>query len=905
MELQNIRMVSIEEEMKSSYLDYSMSVIIGRALPDVRDGLKPVHRRVLYSMHELNLEYGKPYKKSARVVGDCIGKYHPHGDASVYDAIVRLAQDFSMRYPLADGQGNFGSLDGDPPAAMRYTEVRMAKITGELLADLEKETVNFTPNYDSSLEEPSVFPTRIPNLLLNGSSGIAVGMSTNIPPHNLREVVDGTLALIENPNLSNEELMQYIPGPDFPTGAFIVGREGVREAYTTGRGIITIRGKSHVEKADKGERESLVITEIPFQVNKARMLEVMGDLVKEKRIDGITEIRDESNREGVRVVIELKRDARAMVVLRNLYKFTPLQSSFGIIMLAIVNGQPEVLKLNEVLKHFITHRKEVVIRRTRFELRKAEERAHILEGFRIALDNLDRVIEIIRAASTPVVARDTLMAAFGFTERQAQAILDLRLQRLTGMEREKILEEYRQIMTLIEDLRDILARESRVYAIIADELKEVRDKYSDARRSQFLEAGPAMSDEDLIPDQEMVVTISHHGYIKRNPLNQYRAQNRGGRGKMGMATKEEDYVENLFVALNHDYLMIFTSRGKMYWLKVYDVPLASRTAKGKPLVNLINLANDERVAAVVPVRKFDAQRTAVMVTRKGIVKQTQLSLFSNVRAAGLIACSVDEDDELLHVRIAEAGQDIVMVSRLGKAIRFPGRSVRLMGRTARGVRGMRLLGEDEIAGVEVVDAPADEKEVVVPVVAEEVEGEVEEEGELESEGEATPEVESAPEEEAGEEDLLPDDPNETYILTVARKGFGKRTPVSLYRRTNRAGQGIKNIEMSERNGDVVGSVMVKSADEVMFITNTGVILRTKANQIRVTGRSAKGVKLMDLDQGLGEEIVAVARVMESLLEAPVVVSEAVAEVVQEAVKAPEETPEAEESREKSSEDGIE
>lgn len=844
----NVRPVNIEDEIQSSYLDYSMSVIVGRALPDVRDGLKPVHRRVLYSMHELNLEYGKPYKKSARVVGDCIGKYHPHGDVAVYDAIVRLAQDFSMRYQLVDGQGNFGSIDNDPPAAMRYTEVRMERITGELLADLEKETVNFQPTYDNSLEEPTVLPTRIPNLLVNGSSGIAVGMSTNVPPHNLREVVDAAIALIKTPDLSDDELFTIVPGPDFPTGAYIMGKEGIREAYRTGRGIISVRGKSHIEKADKGEREVIVITEIPFQLNKARMLEVMSDLVREKRIDGISEIRDESNREGIRVVIELKRDARAQVVLRNLYKFTPLQGSFGIIMLAIVNGQPEILSLRQVLQHFIAHRKEVVIRRTKFELRKAEERAHILEGFKIALENLDRVIAIIRGAANPVAAKEQLMLEFALSDRQSQAILDLRLQRLTGMEQEKILEEYREILAVIEDLRDILAREVRVYEIIGNELMEVRDKYSDPRRTQFLNIDPTVTDEDLIPDQEMVVTISHQGYVKRNPLNLYRAQTRGGRGKMGMSTKEEDYVEDLFVALNHDYLMVFTSKGRMYWLKVYDVPLASRTAKGKPLVNLINLAQDERVAAVMPVRKFDGDRTVVMVTRKGVIKQTELSAFSNVRAAGLIACTVDEDDELMYVRVALNGQDILLVSRLGKAIRFPGTDVRTMGRTARGVRGMDLGENDYITGVEVVDLEpgAGSDEVLSDVIDE-------------------PQVAS------GEEEETADVEDGNYILTVTENGFGKRTATGAYRRQKRGGLGTINIKTTDRNGSVVGSVMVHPNDEVMFITNTGVILRTKASSIRITGRSAQGVKLMNLERD--ERIVAVARVLESLLETPAAVEE--------------------------------
>lgn len=855
----NIRPVHIEEEIQSSYLDYSMSVIIGRALPDVRDGLKPVHRRVLYSMHELNLEFGRPYKKSARVVGDCIGKYHPHGDAAVYDTIVRMAQDFSLRYPLVDGQGNFGSIDNDPPAAMRYTEVRMARITSELLADLEKETADFQPNYDNSMEEPTVLPTRVPNLLVNGSSGIAVGMSTNVPPHNLREVIDATVALINDRAVSDEALFKFIPGPDFPTGALIVSREGIREAYRTGRGIITVRGKAHIEKSEKGEKESLIITEIPFQLNKARMLESISELVKDKRIDGITDIRDESNREGIRVVVELRRDARSQVVLRNLYKYTPLQSSFGIIMLAIVNGQPEVLSLRQLLEHFIAHRKEVVIRRTRFELRKAEERAHILQGFKIALDNLDEVIRIIRESVSPVVAKERLMIAFGLSERQSQAILDLRLQRLTGMERDKILEEYRQVMALIEDLKDILAKEARVFEIIVNELLEVREKYGDNRRTQIIDADPTMTDEDLIPDQEMVVTVSHQGYIKRNPLNQYRAQNRGGRGKMGMATKEEDYVEDLFIATNHDYLMIFTSQGRVYRLKVYDLPLASRTAKGKPIVNLIDLGQEEKVAAVLPVRSFDGDRTIVMVTTRGVIKQTELSAFANVRSAGLKACTVDEGDELQYVRVAKPAQDILLVTRLGKAIRFPGTAVRTMGRDARGVRGMDLREGDVIVGVDVLELEPgvrDDLAAEAPV--------------LELSEEVLP---VSPEEEEARKPEEREDVNAAYILTVTANGFGKRTRTGDYRRQGRGGLGIINIQVGDRNGDVVGSLLVHSNDEIMLITNTGVILRTKASQVRITGRSAMGVKMMNLEKD--ERIVSIARVLESLVEssAGVVVEE--------------------------------
>ncbi len=836
---QNIRPINIEDEIRSSYLDYSMSVIIGRALPDVRDGLKPVHRRVLYSMHELNLEYGKAYKKSARVVGDCIGKYHPHGDVAVYDTLVRMAQDFSMRYPLVDGQGNFGSVDGDPPAAMRYTEVRMARITGELLADLEKDTINFQPNYDNSLQEPMVLPTIIPNLLINGASGIAVGMSTNIPPHSLREVVDGAIALIRNPNITVSELIELIPGPDFPTGGFIIGHEGIQEAYRTGRGIVTMRGRAMVEKLDKGERESIVITEIPFQLNKVRLIETIADLVREKRIEGITEIRDESDREGMRIVLELKRDARAAVILKNLYKHTPLQSSFGIIMLAIVQGQPEVLSLKQVLGHFISHRKEVVVRRTKFELRKAEERAHILEGFKIALDHLDQVIEIIRGSANPATARERLVASFGFSDRQAQAILDLRLHRLTSMERDKILEEYRQILLYIEDLRDILAKEHRIFEIITQELVEIREKYGDIRRTQILNLEPNFSEADLIPEEEMVVTISHQGYIKRNPISLYRAQKRGGRGKVGMGTKEEDFVEDLFVASTHDYLLVFTTKGRMYWLKVYDIPQAGRASRGRPIVNVIDLQPGEKVAAVVASRTFDDDRTVVMVTRKGIIKQTELSAFGNVRAAGLIACTVDENDELYHVRLAQPGQDILLASLYGKAIRFPGSDVRTMGRTARGVRGMDLKEGDVIIGVEVLEPenlPDDVELERVDEVNVQVEGEEEDE-------------------------RVQDDVGGPAILTVTEKGYGKRTPTLQYRRQGRGGMGIIDIRTGERNGMVVGMAQVLDTDEVMLITNTGKILRTRADQIRKVNRNTLGVRLMNLERD--ERVVGLARLMES------------------------------------------
>ncbi len=826
---EQIQVVEIEDEIQSSYLDYSMSVIIGRALPDVRDGLKPVHRRVLYSMSELGLEYGKPYKKSARVVGDCIGKYHPHGDIAVYDTIVRMAQDFSMRYPLVDGQGNFGSVDGDPPAAMRYTEVRMARIAAELLADIDRDTVDFQPNYDNSLSEPVVLPSRIPNLLVNGSSGIAVGMSTNIPPHNLGEVIDALVAVIDDPDLDDVSLLDYIAGPDFPTGGYIVGMSGLLDAYKTGRGIITVRGRVEIEENDAGNRKSIVIHEIPYQVNKTRLIENIADLVREKRVQGISAIRDESDREGMRIVVELKRDAQEQMVLNHLYKHTPLQTSFGIIMLAIVDGQPEILSLRQVLDHFIKHRKEVVVRRTRYDLRKAEEKAHILEGYKIALDNLDAVIATIRASSDSRAAKAQLVDRFGMTEKQAQAVLDLRLHRLTSMERDKILEEYRAVLALVEDLRDILAKEERVFGIIRDELLEVKEKYGDERRTELIELDPELTPEDLIPVEDVVVTISHLGYVKRNPVSLYRAQRRGGKGKIGMVTRDQDFVQDVFVASTHDYLLVFTTSGRMYWLKVHRVPQATRMAKGKPIVNLIDIQPGERVSAVLPVKGFDDDSTIVMVSRSGIVKQTPLKAFSNVRVTGIIACTVAEGDELRHVKLARPGQDILMVSRFGKAIRFAGSDVRTMGRTARGVRGMALQDGDEIIGVEVID---EEKDLA----------RVDEEPEQE--------LETAFEDEE-------EDRGELTILTVTEKGYGKRTATRHYRRQMRGGKGIIDIKTGGRNGLVIGMAKVRREDEVVLVTNTGRILRTKVGQIRKVARNTLGVRLMGLSED--ETLVGIAR----------------------------------------------
>lgn len=802
----SIRPINIEDEIRSSYLDYSMSVIVGRALPDVRDGLKPVHRRVLYAMHELGNEWNKAYKKSARIVGDVIGKYHPHGDSSVYDALVRLAQEWALRYPLVDGQGNFGSVDGDPPAAMRYTEVRMARIASELLADIDKETVDWQTNYDESLLEPMVLPSRIPNLLINGSSGIAVGMSTNIPPHNLREVVDAAIALIDNPELTSLDLMRYVPGPDFPTSGIIAGREAIARAYTTGRGIIVLRGRIHAEKADKSGRENLIITEIPYQLNKVRLIETIADLIREKRIEGISDLRDESSREGMRIVMELKRDANSEILMRQLYKLTPLESSFGIINLAIVEGQPEVLTLKALLKHYISHRKEVIIRRTKFELRKAEERAHILEGFKIALDNLDAVIETIRSSPSPVVARELLIERFGLSERQAKEILELRLQRLTGLEREKILEEYRDTLRIIARLREILADEALVFSMIKDDLAMVREMYGDERRTEIMDIDTGVTDEDLIPEEDMVVTISHQGYIKRTELGEFRSQKRGGRGKMGMAIKEEDFVRDVFVASTHSFLLIFTRKGRLYWRKVYALPAVGRSGKGKPIVNLIELDPQDSVAAILPVRQFEEGKIVVMTTRNGVIKRTDLQEFSNPRTAGIIASTVDEGDEIIAVKLMSENEDILLSSANGMAIRFPSEEVRVMGRGARGVRGMQLEDGDKVIGMEAVK-----------------EGDV--------------------------------------VLTITAKGYGKRTALDEYRRQGRGGMGTIDIKTGERNGPVVGMMCVAEDSHVLLITDTGRILRTTAREIRLIGRNTLGVAMMRLDEG--ERLVAVAPVADT------------------------------------------
>jgi DNA gyrase subunit A len=799
--------VNIEDEMKESYLSYSMSVIIGRALPDVRDGLKPVHRRILYGMEEVGNQWNRPYKKSARIVGDVMGKYHPHGDGALYDALVRMAQDFSMRYTLVDGQGNFGSIDGDPPAAMRYTEVRLDRIASEMLEDLDKETVDFVPNYDGGEQEPLVLPAKIPNLLLNGSSGIAVGMSTNIPPHNLRELTAAVMAQIKNPEITLDELMTHIPGPDFPTGGFITGRRPIREAYETGRGIIRIRAKARIERQKKGDREVIIVTEIPYQVNKTRLIERIADLVKEEKIKGISDIRDESDRDGIRMVIEVKRGDYADVVLNQLYKHTPMDTSFGIIMLSLVRNQPRVLSLKETIGHFIEHRKEVVTRRTQFELAKAEARLHILEGLKIALDHLDEVIALIRASDSPQTAKDGLMQKLGLSEIQSQAILDMRLQRLTALERDKILEERKELVATVARLKEILANEHLILEIIIDELTGIKDKYGDERRTEILDSLEEISLEDLIADEDMVVTITHDGYIKTTPLSIYRSQRRGGKGRTGITTKELDFVETLFIASQHNYVLFFTNFGRCYWKKVHEIPEAGPAARGKALVNLLNLTSGEKVAAVLPVKEFKADQYIMMATRNGIVKKTELMAYSNPRVGGIIALNIREDDELIEARLTSGSDEILLTSYFGQAIRFKEDEVRDMGRTATGVIGIRLDEGDKVVGLEVIENP------------------------------------------------------EAQILTVTEMGYGKRTLISEYRVTGRGGKGIITVKTTGKNGRVVGAFQVTNDTQIMIITTqSGKLIRMNASEISVFGRGTQGVKLIDLEPD--ERVAAVAKVVE-------------------------------------------
>ncbi|MDX7991857.1 DNA topoisomerase (ATP-hydrolyzing) subunit A [Xenorhabdus littoralis] len=844
--------VNIEEELKSSYLDYAMSVIVGRALPDVRDGLKPVHRRVLFAMNVLGNDWNKSYKKSARVVGDVIGKYHPHGDSAVYDTIVRLAQPFSMRYMLVDGQGNFGSVDGDSAAAMRYTEVRMAKIAHELLADLEKETVDFVPNYDGTEQIPEVMPTRIPNLLVNGSSGIAVGMATNIPPHNLSEVIDGCLAYIDDENISIEGLMEYIPGPDFPTAAIINGRRGIQEAYRTGRGKIYIRARAEVETDGKTGRETIIVSEIPYQVNKARLIEKMAELVKEKRIEGISALRDESDKDGMRIVIEVKRDAVGEIVLNNLYSLTQLQVSFGFNMVALHQGQPKLLNLKDILSAFVCHRREVVTRRTIFELRKARERAHLLEALAIALANIDPVIELIRRASTPAEAKASLIAQpwelgnvatmleqagddaarpewlepeygihdgkYYLTEQQAQAILDLRLQKLTGLEHEKLLEEYRGLLKIIAELMFILENPERLMEVIREELQAIKEQYNDARRTELTENSADINIEDLITQEDVVVTLSHQGYVKYQPLSDYEAQRRGGKGKSAARTKEEDFIERLLVANTHDTILCFSNKGKMYWMKVYQLPEASRGARGRPIVNLLPLDQNERITAILPVREYEDGLNIFMATASGIVKKTKLSEFSRPRSAGIIAVNLNDGDELIGVHLTDGSNEVMLFSAQGKVVRFLEeeeetledgtvrvKGVRAMGRTATGVRGIKLGEGDKVVSL------------IIP----------------RGEGE---------------------------ILTVTENGYGKRTAESEYPRKSRATQGVISIKVSERNGKVIGAIQVETTDQIMMITDAGTLVRTRVSEVSVVGRNTQGVTLIRTAED--EKVVGLQRVAE-------------------------------------------
>jgi DNA gyrase subunit A len=796
---------TVQDEMRQSYLDYAMSVIIGRALPDVRDGLKPVQRRILYAMHELGVEYGKPYKKSARIVGDVIGKYHPHGDTAVYDALVRMVQEFSLRYPLVDGQGNFGSMDGDSAAAMRYTEVRLARISSELLSDLDKETVEMAPNYDGSLTEPRVLPARVPALLVNGSSGIAVGMATSIPPHNMGEVVDALLALVGNPDLTAEELMQFIPAPDFPTGGILYGLEGVRDAYRTGRGNVQIRARAFIEKAKKGDRESIVVTEIPYQVNKARLLERIAELARDRQIEEIADLRDESDRDGTRVVIELKKDAVAEVVLNNLYKLTQMQVSFGVQLLAIVQNQPRTLTLKQMLEEFLAYRREVVTRRSLFLLRKAESRAHILEGLKIALSNLDAVIKLIRASKDPKEAKDGLVRKFALSEIQAQAILDMRLQRLTGLEREKILEELKEVEKEIARLRKILAEEAELLRVIAEEFREIREAYADERRSQIVREVRELGIEDLIVDEEMVVTVSHSGYIKRNPISLYRTQRRGGRGKVGMGMKEEDFVSMLFVATMHTYIMFFTNTGRVHWLKVHEIPEAGRAAKGKAIVNLLNLSPGEGISAILPVREFTEGEYVVMATAQGTVKKTDLMEFSRPRAGGIIALGLNDDDSLIATEITTGEDDVFLPTKQGMSIRFHESDVRPMGRTAVGVRGIALEEGDEVVGMEILR------------------------------------------------------PRGT-MLTVTENGFGKRSAVEEYRIQSRGGKGVITLKVTGKTGAVLGVAQVSEEDYVMLVTDGGKIIRMPVAEIRISGRNTQGVRLIGMEEN--EHVASLARLAE-------------------------------------------
>jgi DNA gyrase subunit A len=782
--------INVEEEMKRSYLAYAMSVIVGRALPDVRDGLKPVHRRVLYAMHETGNTPDKPYRKSARTVGTVIGRYHPHGDAAVYDTIVRLAQDFSMRYQLVDGQGNFGSVDGDPPAAMRYTEIRLRKLALGMLRDIDKETVDFVPNYDGSEHEPTILPAAYPNLLVNGSSGIAVGMTTNVPPHNLREVVEAVKLLVAEPDADLEQIMEVLPGPDFPTAALIHGTSGIKQAYLTGRGRIRLRGRAVIEPHPRRkDRQVIIVHELPYQVNKAHLIEEIANLVRDKRITGISDIRDESDRDGIRMVIELKRDEIADVILNKLYKLTRLQTTFGVINLALVNGRPQLLPVKDMLRHFIDFRREVVVRRTSFELRKAEERAHILEGLKLAIDNLDEVVALIRKSRTPGEAKESLRLRFHFSERQAQAILEMRLQRLTGLERQKIVDEYEEMLKLIERLNQILASDTLQFKIVVDELEQIKEQFGDERRTEIVAATDEITIEDLIKEEEVVITVTHTGYIKRTALGTYQAQQRGGKGRIGMRTREEDAVKHLFVASTHDYILVFTSAGRVHWLKVYEVPDVGSYGKGRAVANLIRVLPEEKVAALLSMREFDEDRFVVLATERGYIKKTPLSAFSRPRAGGIIAVGIEENDHLLAAELSTGENEIFMATSSGKSIRFNESDVRPMGRTARGVIGIRLASGDRVVEAEVLSGKPD-------------------------------------------------------ILSVTDKGYGKRTPVGEYRLQGRGGSGIINMRTTERNGQVVGCMEASEGDQLLLITSAGKIIRMDIDGISRIGRATQGVRVI-------------------------------------------------------------
>ncbi len=807
-ENKDIIQVDITKEMKKSYIDYAMSVIVGRALPDVRDGLKPVHRRILYAMNELNLDPSKPHRKSARIVGDVLGKYHPHGDTAVYDAMVRLAQEFSSRYLLVDGHGNFGSIDGDSAAAMRYTEVRLAKISKELLRDIEKETVDFVPNFDEELLEPSVLPSRYPNLLVNGSSGIAVGMATSIPPHNLREIIDATIMLIDNPEIEIKELIKVVKGPDFPTGAIIMGTDLIKQAYRTGKGKARVRARIELEDMKRG-KEALIVTEIPYMVNKSKLIESIADLVRNKKIEGISDLRDESNREGIRLVIELKKDANSGIILNKLYKHSQLQTTFSIIMIAVVNGEPKTLNLKEILYHYIIHQKDVVTRRTKFDLNKAEARAHILEGLRIALDNIDEIVALIKKSANAEEARKQLSDRFALSEIQSQAILDMRLQKLTGLEREKIESEYMELIKKINSYKEILANERLLMRIIKEEITEIRDKFSDDRRTEIRAQAEDMNDEDLIADEEAVITLTRYGYVKRVPSDTYTSQKRGGRGKTGLSTREEDFVKNIFTTTTHNYIMFFTNKGKVYRIKAYEIPEAKRQAKGTAIVNLLQLDNDEKVTAIIPLKDFEDSSYLVLATQNGIIKKTELSQYDSSRKTGLIAINLKDGDELIEVIMTDGKQDLMLVTKNGLSIRFKEEEVRSVGRNTKGVKGIKLKKDDHVVSLEIAD-------------------------------------------------------DKRKLLVVSENGFGKRTRMGLYRVQTRGGQGVKTYNATNETGHLAGAIVVDEEDELFIINSSSIVIRLKVDEISTMGRSTKGVKLMRIEEN--DSVVSIAKVLEADVE---------------------------------------